>query len=746
MSIFCYWANNKIFNRKFVKMKKALFLIILFLPFSVYTQFLKQSELSIVENGNVIKNPLTGGLNSCQLSNIDLNDDGKMDIFVFERVGDRVLCFLNNNDVIGTDFHYSKNYSKNFPSLYNWALLVDYNCDGKEDIFTYNNSYVKVFKNTSQGESLSFQVEEQALISDLGPIQSAIIISEVDIPSFIDIDGDQDIDVLTFKQSGGYVEYHRNLSQELYGNCDSLVFKLETDCWGEFYEGLNTYEFNSCNEDAINNQNEFRSSGPHSGSSTLALDMDGDDDMDLILGDVSFNNLNLLVNGGDNQNANMISVNQNFPIGNGSNVSADISSFPAAFYLDVNNDDIRDLIVSPNTENNSENFESIMMFVNAGEDNSPLFQYTQNDFLQNNTLDFGSGAYPAIIDYNNDGLKDLIIGNYAYFNNSNPSSQIALLINIGSETEPNFEVVDRDFGGLGTIPLDTILNQSVKGIFPTVADLDNDGDIDLIIGDSNGKLHFFKNIAESDHEIEFELQNVNFFNIDIGQHATPFLFDMNGDNLFDLIIGQLDGTISYIENSGSTYEPIFDTIIEDFGGISVNNDESLYGFSTPYIYKEENEINILIGSESGQIYHYRSINNDLSLNFELLSDNFQGLAQGKNTALVYEDFTNDGKRDLFFGMQTGGLFYFVNDSTAIDIEINKENNELAIYPNPANNFINVETNIKSQILIYSSIGQLVLNKKIYGTSTLDISYLSKGYYLLNINQQDYSEWRKIIKN
>ena len=348
--------------------------------------------------------------------------------------------------------------------------------------------------------------------------------------------------------------------------------------------------------------------------------------MDLILGDVSFNNLNLLVNGGDSQNANMISVNQNFPIGNGSNVSAEISSFPAAFYLDVNNDNIRDLVVSPNTENNSENFESIMMFLNTGEDNNPSFQYTQNNFLQNNTLDFGSGAYPAIIDYNNDGLKDLIIGNYGYFNNSNPSSQIALLRNIGSQTEPNFEVVDRDFGGLGTIPLDTILNQSVKGIFPTVADLDNDGDIDLIIGDSNGKLHFFKNIAESDQEIEFELQNVNFFNIDIGQHATPFLFDMNGDNLFDLIIGQLDGTISYVENSGSIYEPIFDTIIEDFGGISVNNDESLYGFSTPYVYEENNEINILIGSESGQIYHYRCVNNDLSLNFELLSDNFQGLS------------------------------------------------------------------------------------------------------------------------
>ncbi len=727
-------------------MKKALLLIILSLPFSVYSQFLKQSELSIVENGTLIKNPFTGGLNSCQLSNIDLNDDGKIDIFVFERVGDRVLCFLNNNDTIGTDFHYSKDYSKNFPNLYNWALLVDYNCDGKEDIFTYNDSYVKVFKNTSQAENLSFQVEEQALISDLGSIQSAIIISEVDIPSFVDVDGDQDIDVLTFKQSGGYMEYHQNLSQELYGNCDSLIFKLETDCWGEFFEGLNTYEFNNCNEDAINNQNEVRSFGPHSGSSSLLLDIDADDDMDLILGDVSFNNLNLLVNGGNSQNANMISVNQNFPIGNGSNISAEISSFPAAFHLDVNNDNIRDLVVSPNTENNSENFESIMVFLNTAGDNNPSFQYTQNNFLQNKTLDFGSGAYPATIDYNNDGLKDLIIGNYGYFSNSNPSSQLALLRNIGSQTEPNFEVIDRDFGGLGTIPLDTILNQSVKGIFPTLADLDNDGDVDLIVGDNNGKIHFFKNIANSGQDAEFELQNVNFFNIDIGQHSTPFLFDMNGDNLFDLIIGQVDGTISYAENSGTLYEPIFNTINEDFGGISVNNDESLYGFSTPYVYSENNEINILIGSESGQIYHYRSVNNDLSLNFELVSDDFQNLSQGKNTALVYEDFTNDGKRDMFLGMQSGGLFYFINDSVASDLEIIKDNYQLKIYPNPTNNYLTIETTNESQILIYSNIGHLILDKKIYGTSTLDISFLSTSYYLINIKQEGYSEWRKIIKN
>ena len=86
-------------------------------------------------------------------------------------------------------------------------------------------------------------------------------------------------------------------------------------------------------------------------------------------------------------------------------------------------------------------------------------EFSQNNFLQDNTLDFGSGAYPSTIDYNNDGLKDLIIGNYSYFNNSEPTSQLALLRNIGSQNEPVFEVIDRDFGGLSNIALDNILNK-----------------------------------------------------------------------------------------------------------------------------------------------------------------------------------------------------------------------------------------------------------------------------------------------
>ena len=40
----------------------------------------------------------------------------------------------------------------------------------------------------------------------------------------------------------------------------------------------------------------------------IDIDIDNDNDKDLVLGDISYNNLNLLINGGDSQNANMIAV------------------------------------------------------------------------------------------------------------------------------------------------------------------------------------------------------------------------------------------------------------------------------------------------------------------------------------------------------------------------------------------------------------------------------------------------------
>ena len=171
-----------------------------------------------------------------------------------------------------------------------------------------------------------------------------------------------------------------------------------------------------------------------------------------------------------------------------------------------------------------------------------------------------------------------------------------------------------------------------------------------------------------------------------------FLFDMNEDGLLDLVIGRVDGSITYAQNNGTETNPLFDNLVEDFGNVSVGNDESLYGYSVPFVFSENGEIEMLVGSESGRIYHYNSISGNLSGSFNLVSDNFQNTKEGKNTACLYEDFTGDGKRDMFLGMQSGGLFYFVHDSTATNTQHTYKNSNLVeVYPNPTNDFLNIRT-------------------------------------------------------
>ena len=249
-------------------------------------------SILVKKGGDTLAFPWAGGLNHAQFSTIDIDFDGNEDLFVFDRSTNQLRVFLKK-DVNGT-FEYEFLYDSRslFPEDVRYrAKMVDYNNDGKKDLFTYGIGGVKVYRNIGNAtDGLQWELAKDRLESQYVSSFSNLYVSSIDIPAYVDVDYDGDIDILTFHIGGERVEYHKNLSMETYGIPDSLIFELKNECWGKFMENSsnNSLELDAtsgpCGSPNIGNPEKYLR---HAGSTLLALDLNEDRVMDLVLGDVA---------------------------------------------------------------------------------------------------------------------------------------------------------------------------------------------------------------------------------------------------------------------------------------------------------------------------------------------------------------------------------------------------------------------------------------------------------------------------
>ena len=747
-----------------VRFSLILFCFLLIRTFADAQPFFNWNDSVPVKiDGNFVANPWAGGLNFIQASNIDLNLDGINDLFIFDRTGNKVRTFINNGTANTVDLKYDPQYENKFPKLHDWALLADYNCDGKADIFSYSDigGGFKVYKNTSSiSGGLEFTLVTMLQYSIFNPPNGSLInlyVSSVDIPAITDIDNDGDLDIVTFAITGTYMEYHQNKSMELYGTCDSLKFEMKNRCWGYAAENSfsNGYTINdTCFGNVINpgiivNGDDERSADRHSGSCLLCLDLNGDNDKDLVTGDISFNNLTMLTNGGTPTASSMVAIDDAFPANNSGTTPVDLSIFPCGFYVDVNHDSVKDLIVSPNAPNASEDFNSVVYYKNTGTNSFPNFQFQQSNFLQDNMIEVGEGAYPVFFDYDNDGLKDMFIGDYGYFGVSGFKHKIAQFKNTGTATQPQFELISRDYANMSSL--------GIINMVPAFGDLDGDTDADMLVGGYDGKLHYFENVALPGATASFVLSQPNLRNsanraIDIGDFAVPQIADMDADGKNDLVIGGRNGKLAYYHHIGSATAtvPLLDSITHFFGNVKVNLPGYVTGYSYPFVFKHGSIIKLLVGQESGFIRLYDNIDGNLSGTFSLVDSTYENIFQGTRTAPNGADIDNDGYMDLIVGNYQGGVSYYkgqVGPSSValIDSPIQWD---LELFPNPTSNEVNIkirsDNNSSYRLEVYSILGQLITSQKIISNATvLNTQGLSQGIYIFKISELTANGSKKI---
>jgi hypothetical protein len=161
-----------------------------------------------------------------------------------------------------------------------------------------------------------------------------------------------------------------------------------------------------------------------------------------------------------------------------------------------------------------------------------------------NGQDAGYYSTPAFADLDADGDLDLVAGEYyggfAYFENTGDGVGATFSAVIGSGNPLNGE------------------NVGTRGR-PAFGDLDGDGDLDLVAGESGGGFHYFENTGNAASAVFVERSGAAnpLDGEDVGAFSSPSLGDLDGDGDLDLIAGTSGGTFAYFENTGSVVAPSF---------------------------------------------------------------------------------------------------------------------------------------------------------------------------------------------
>ena len=652
-------------------------------------------SIPVIRFGDTLNQPWAGGLNYVQVSDFDYNQDGQMDLFCFDRSSNNIRVYETILGSNGPTYQYVHNAKNDFPSDLRYRVqLVDFDQDGRKDIFTWGlGGGLKVYRNVSdpingiQWSLFQSVVQTDYAVNGVNPLD----ITADDLPAIVDVDNDGDIDILTSDAQGLRIEYHQNQSIQMYGTPDSLLFVQKNECWGQFSEGITNFTINlndstpPCVNGNIPNPERGKSENEkkmlHQGTSILCLDIDSSGVKDLIMGDAAFSGLTLLTNGGTavNTNSPMISYDETFP---SYSTPVKCQNFPGAFYVDVNFDGLRDLLASPNTEINALDRESLIYYQNIGSDAVPVFMPITSNFLQNEMIEHGTGSIPVLFDYNGDSLMDLLVANYYNYKPvGDKESIVALYLNVGTSTEPAFEFVDNDIFNLSSE------NLGLRTV-PTFGDIDSDGDEDLLLGLENGSIAYYENITIGATPLWsnpiFNFTDSQGSPINVNAFAHPQLFDLDGDSLIDLLVGNRFGSIHYYRNVGTASSPAFELVNATLGEVDIlpGNQSSNAAI---HFFRENNEIHLFCGAFNGSIAYYDDIDGNYNPGdtFHLVSDNYQNINVGKHSAIYTYDLDQNGTPNLFLGQDLGGLFHYdLNiDST---LSINEYTlSSIALYPNPS---------------------------------------------------------------
>ncbi len=548
-------------------------------------------------------------------------------------------------------------------------VVVDIDNDGDMDLFAGNiDGTVKFYQNNGNASAANFVAADG--VSVINPL-AGFDVGASAAPAFADIDNDGDLDLFVGELTGTVKFYQNNGT----AYAPSFVAADEVTVFNPMY-GLSVTAGNGARPTLVDIDNDgdldlfagegtgtvklFRNNGnantPNftadaagnplamidlvSWSNPTFADIDNDGDFDAFVGNSS--GVKFYRNDGTVSTPSFVAANGVSIINPLAGASP---NNPAPFFSDIDNDGDLDAFISSSDG-------TLGFYRNDGTASVPNFVSASSG--ETAGLDVGWYSRPAFTDIDNDGDLDLFVGA--------SGGTVNFYRNDGTTSTPNFVAAD------GSTIINPLAGISVYYYAnPAFADIDNDGDLDLFVGEYGHSVKFYRNVGTPSSPL---------FSADAAgnplaavyvpnRNAYPAFADIDRDGDLDVFVGEYYSTIKFYRNDGTASTPNFVaadgvTVINPLAGVFSDN-----GDPTFVDIDGDGDLDAFMGENLGTVKFYQNNGNAYLPNFvaadgTTVINPLAGFGVGNAASPAFADIDYDGDLDAFVGNELGKVRFFEN--------------------------------------------------------------------------------------
>lgn len=561
--------------------------------------------------GNPYDHPLLGGFNVPRPQWMDIDGDGDLDLFVQERSGQ--VIFLESQGTSPAHRYVWRTDRFAGLDVGEWYRFADVDLDGDKDLLTERRfSHIRFFRNDGRADAPRFTLVADTVRDTAG---KPVFSDRQNIPNVSDIDCDGLPDLFIGKLDGTVSRYEAAGSDG----------RLEPG-----QDGAPRFQLLADRFEDIEIVAQF---GTLHGANTLVLtDVDDDGDEDLFWGDFFEPGLLFIENTGSCSRPVLSGQPRPFPPDD----PLSTSGYNAPTFGDVDGDGDRDLLIGVLGGAYNPNLTSADNLVFLEQLADGRFEKTTDRYVSQ--IDVGSESIPALADLDGDGDLDLFLANKIDPDDLQ-SSRIYEFRNEGTGAAPSFRLHD---------PLE------IRGLYhyaPAFADLDADGDLDLVLGSWKSHVAYYLNEG-SPTAPRLVLADSAMVTLTRGSNSTPALADIDADGDLDLFVGEASGALNFYRNQGTPERHDFVLESDEFQGI----DPGRRSYPVLVDADADGDLDLVMGTETGRLAFFRNQGTVQTPDF-IAADEID-LDLQAFSAPAFSDLNDDGLVEMLVGGAGGGLRFY----------------------------------------------------------------------------------------